>query len=39
MDRPIIAIPRASESTILWLVNIGVLEITENGPKVIQNEK
>lgn len=39
MEMPIIAIPRANEMTILWLVNIGVLEITENGPKVIQEEK
>lgn len=34
MKTPIIAIPRASESTISALVNAGILEVTKDGIKV-----
>lgn len=34
MNKPIIDIPRASESTIRALVNAGILEVTEDGIKV-----
>lgn len=39
MKTPIIEIPRASESTIQALVNVGILEVTENGIKVTENRK
>lgn len=34
MNKPIIDIPRASESTIRALVNAGILVVTEEGIKV-----
>lgn len=39
MNKPIIDIPRASESTIQALVNAGILEVTEEGIKVAENRE
>lgn len=36
MNTPLGVIERASEETILALVDLGVLEITEDGPKVAE---
>ncbi len=33
MNQPMIPIPRASESLIEELINIGILEVTEDGIK------
>ena len=39
LDKPIIESPRASEELILALVEMGVLEITEDGIKCVETEK
>lgn len=39
MKTPIIEIPRASESTIQALIDVGILEISENEIKVTENRK
>lgn len=39
MKQPIIEIPRANENLVKALINAGILEVTENGIKVTENQK